>query len=259
MRKVVLTMAVACTMWSASAVRAHVEFNPVTLNGAQEAPDPVNTTATGTATVEVDPSQSANNVTYTLNVTGLTGPAVAGHLHKGALGVAGDVIVALPNLPAGTDGSASGAFTLSGDNLQALYAGGTYLNLHTADFPAGEIRGQVVIKAGACSCEDSKPKGFRKCVAKEVKKLSKEDKKRAGIKALLAASKLSQCGKAKGKKRQIACCLDRTPDEGIVSDSICAFLPAAKCTAKGGAQNGDGKSCATACSPSGAFLDDPAF
>jgi len=69
--------------------------------------------------------------------------------------VAGAVILPFPNLPAGsTSGTFSGALTAANltpaggitsfaDAVAALEAGNTYANLHTTNFPGGEIRGQI--------------------------------------------------------------------------------------------------------------------
>jgi len=87
----------------------------------------------------------------------LTGPIVAAHLHLGAAGANGPVIVDLTNrvngnrLKAGISAAdLTSAFDGDfGDFLNELAAGNVYINLHTEAFPAGEIRGQVRITRNA--------------------------------------------------------------------------------------------------------------
>jgi hypothetical protein len=71
----------------------------------------------------------------------LTGPPTAAHLHQAPAGVAGGVIV--PLSPSGTN-SFSGTGTLTAAQITAFTGSGTYVNVHTAANPGGEIRGQVV-------------------------------------------------------------------------------------------------------------------
>src|SRR5438552_18644725 len=124
-----------------------------TLLGSNEVP-PHDTAAHGVAQFHV--SNDGLSVRYTLNVTQIEG-VVAGHIHVGAVGVNGPVVVTLytpsacRTLPTGI--RCDGTFTaadLSGplaghplsDLLALMDANGTYTNVHTHTFPGGEIRGQ---------------------------------------------------------------------------------------------------------------------
>ena len=71
-------------------------------------------------------------------------PIDAIHIHQAAAGANGPVIRALDVSDNG-DGSGryAGRFALTEDELAALNAGELYVNIHTADFPAGELRGQL--------------------------------------------------------------------------------------------------------------------
>ncbi|MBI2762315.1 MAG: CHRD domain-containing protein [Chloroflexi bacterium] len=123
------------------------------VSGPQEVPAVV-TTATGEATVVI----SADNTTiwYVVNYGGLSGALAAAHIHVGAAGANGGVILPLaasasPMVGTLTASSfaASGAITTFAEAVAAIKAGGTYVNLHTAANPGGEIRGQVTAKGNA--------------------------------------------------------------------------------------------------------------
>ena len=108
-----------------------------TLSGANEAPNPNASTATGNSTATFNTTTKILTVTTTY--TGLT--PTLGHVHKGAVGVAGGVIFPFTNLasPIVLTTPALDA-TQEADLMANLY----YTNLHTAAFPGGEIRGQLI-------------------------------------------------------------------------------------------------------------------
>lgn len=111
-----------------------------TLSGSQEVPE-VTTSATGTAIMAVNFETGA--VTGLLNFSGLSGPAIAAHIHRAAAGTNGDVVVPL-TAPSATSGTIVISATLSQELLAALRDNQLYLNIHTAANPEGEIRGQVI-------------------------------------------------------------------------------------------------------------------
>lgn len=109
-----------------------------TLTGAQEVP-PVASTATGTATATLYPSSNA--LTYTVEYAGLSGPATGGHFHgPAAPGANAGVVVTFPK----TVSPIKGGATLTEAQLANLMAGMWYANIHTAQHPGGEIRGQML-------------------------------------------------------------------------------------------------------------------
>jgi Cu/Zn superoxide dismutase len=123
-----------------------------TLNGANEKPTAVTTPAVGTATYTL----TGNTLTYTITVTGLTSNTTMSHIHVGSSAVAGPIVVpytvyAIQNglVSTGTidltHPVASGANTITGDSLKVLLNNGNaYTNVHTSNFPGGEIRGQII-------------------------------------------------------------------------------------------------------------------
>jgi hypothetical protein len=108
----------------------------VTLSGANEVP-PVTTSATGTATVTIRPDHT---VTVKESVTGMT--ATASHIHQGAAGANGPVIVPFTKTADNTFASADGA-KLTDAQYDAFKAGNLYVNVHSAAHPGGEIRAQL--------------------------------------------------------------------------------------------------------------------
>lgn len=111
------------------------------LTGAAEVPGPGDTDGSGTATIKLRPEQG--EVCFDLTVSNIE-PATAAHIHEGAEGVAGSVVVALDPPP--TDGSSSGC--VSGvDNalIQAIlqHPEQYYVNVHNEEFPDGAVRGQL--------------------------------------------------------------------------------------------------------------------
>ena len=85
-------------------------------------------------------------LTYKVVWSGLTGPSTAAHFHGPAMpGQNAAVQVPLIGLPAGADGLVSGRATLTAAQETDLLAGKWYVNIHTAKYPGGEIRGQVQV------------------------------------------------------------------------------------------------------------------
>jgi Cu/Zn superoxide dismutase len=112
------------------------------LDAEQEVAD-VESDATGLATFNL--SKSGMEVNYRVVVQGLTGPIMMAHLHNAPAGVDGPVVVDLGD---GIDGNViSGSFdpTQFDNLLEQMNAGEIYINVHTAQFPAGEIRGQLML------------------------------------------------------------------------------------------------------------------
>ena len=119
-----------------SACAAPMTFQS-SMSGAQESPR-TSSSGTGTMTAKLYPDTRALN--YTVNYTGLSGPATAAHIHGPAdTGSNGPVLVpfASPAAPI------TGTTVLTEAQQDALIAGKTYVNVHTAANPGGEIRGQI--------------------------------------------------------------------------------------------------------------------
>jgi hypothetical protein len=113
-----------------------------TLRAAQERPKPKGklAKAKGTFTATITRTGTSGVIAWRLTFSKLSGRAIAAHIHSGARGKAGPVIVPLC---APCRSGAHGRATVDASVLDALEAGRTYVNVHTKKNPAGEIRGQV--------------------------------------------------------------------------------------------------------------------
>lgn len=118
-----------------------------TLTGLAEVPGPGDADATGIAKVRINVKKQS--VCFLIVVKDVALPATAAHIHAGAAGVAGDVVV---TLGAPTEVGTSGFGLVTGcarDQDRALLKairnspGDYYVNVHNADFPGGALRGQL--------------------------------------------------------------------------------------------------------------------
>jgi hypothetical protein len=133
------------------------------LTAAQEVPAPKGdvSSARGTFSATVTRSGTNDVMTWQLTFTGLTGPAGAAHVHLGARGQAGGVVVPLCGP---CQSPASGTANVDATVLNALQTGGAYANVHTPTNAPGEIRGQIDVLANVTTTltarqEIPKPKG----------------------------------------------------------------------------------------------------
>ena len=122
----------------------------------------------GTGTLELDLNRKDRTITFKETFSGLSATVTQSHIHFGKRHVAGGVTVFfctnLNNGPAGTQACPAGGGTVSGmitggnvlaiaaqnmpasdfDALVELLVSHTaYANVHTTNFPTGEIRGQI--------------------------------------------------------------------------------------------------------------------
>ena len=109
------------------------------LKGANEVP-PNNSSASGTAEATFD--TVTRRLAWTVNYTGLTGPATGAHFHGPAESGRNAGIV-LP-FQGAIASPITGSATLNEAQAADLLAGRWYANIHTAIHPGGELRGQMV-------------------------------------------------------------------------------------------------------------------
>ena len=154
--------------WAVTAVMANLLAAPIansqterfsaSLGGENEVP-PINTA--GTAAFEMT---IQDTITFSLTFSGLSSALTVAHLHFAPSKVAGGVMIFLcggggqPACPAATEGTITGTITAANvtgptgqgiapadldSALEAVRNDLAYANMHTTNFPGGEIRGQV--------------------------------------------------------------------------------------------------------------------
>jgi hypothetical protein len=116
------------------------------MNAAQEVPAPTGDVsgARGTFTATVTKGATGASVAWQLSFSGLTGDAVAAHIHQAATGSPGPVVLPLCGP---CQSPMSGTGNLPQAALDALEAGNAYINVHTPTNGPGEIRGQLATTA----------------------------------------------------------------------------------------------------------------
>jgi len=165
-----LIFALTASVLAAPVAHSQTERFSASLSGANEVP-PIN--SAGTAAFEMSIQPGAIN--FSLNFSDLSSPLSVAHLHFAPSKVAGGVMIFLcggggqPACPAATSGSITGTITaanvtgptgqgITGGDLDSALAAVrdelSYANMHTTNFPGGEIRGQVRRGAGHARGED---------------------------------------------------------------------------------------------------------
>jgi hypothetical protein len=137
LRKSLLAVALSCAgILAAAAAPSFAKDMALTLAGDQEVPA-VTTTASGTGTITVNDDKSVSGSVMTKGIN-----ASAAHIHEGAKGKNGPVIIPLTKsgdntftVPAGTK--------LTDAQMESLKSGNLYVNVHSAANPGGEIRAQL--------------------------------------------------------------------------------------------------------------------
>lgn len=128
------------TIQSTAASEDQVVLEADLVGGAAEVPDPGDPDGTGAATVKIDAAKG--EVCYTITVASIE-PPVASHIHEGAQGGAGPVLITFDHTKIG-----QGEDCLTGQetaDLERIVAkpDGFYVNVHTADYKGGAVRGQL--------------------------------------------------------------------------------------------------------------------
>lgn len=141
-RRIVFALAaLACVAWAGTATAAPVKFK-VALTAAAETP-PSGTQGKGVASLTWDASTRV--LSWHVTYSGLSSDATMAHFHNGAAGQSGPVVIWITKKGSPVKSPITGKATLTPEQAQQLEAGGWYINVHTTDHPAGEIRGQVVV------------------------------------------------------------------------------------------------------------------
>lgn len=140
-RALLATVPLAWAGFTTAALAANKSIT-VDLTGAQQVP-PVQTSGKGTAHLTYN--TSTHMLTWTISYSGMSSPVTMAHIHQGAEGKNGPVKVWLTKKGQPVSSPIKGSAKLTAEEAKALVAGDTYINVHTKDHPAGEIRGQVKV------------------------------------------------------------------------------------------------------------------
>jgi hypothetical protein len=118
-----------------SPVSAEMQNYKADLKASEEVP-PNDSAGKGTAEVMLD--TDAKKVSWKVNFEGLTGDPTAAHIHGPAnVGEnAGPIVDMSANIMEGSG-------DVTAEQIQMIQEGKAYINIHTAQYPDGEIRGQV--------------------------------------------------------------------------------------------------------------------
>ena len=108
------------------------------LKGSSEVP-PTQTTGTGTMTATFDPT--TKQLTWNGTYSGLTGPATGAHF-QGPAEPGKNAGIAVTITPATSP--FKGSATLTDAQAVQLMTGRWYINIYTAAYKSGELRGQIV-------------------------------------------------------------------------------------------------------------------
>jgi CHRD domain len=133
---VVLAMTVAACAHHGHRGTQHHEAQQA-LSAANEVP-PNTSNATGIGTIHIGPDGA---VTGSITVAGMA--PTAAHIHEAPVGKNGPVIVPFAKIGENAFAPAPGA-RLTDAQYQSYLAGNLYVNVHSATYPGGEIRAQLV-------------------------------------------------------------------------------------------------------------------
>jgi CHRD domain len=154
---------VAAVVVALSGAYAFAQEFSAHLSGFQEIPAIL---SNGRGTFNLELHENAGTATYRLTYSGLRSPPTAANIHFGAMRVAGGVMTVLcggsgkPACPVNAGSTAPVTGTITSADIQAIAPQGVmagdfgafrdalssniaYINIHTLDFPDGELRGQI--------------------------------------------------------------------------------------------------------------------
>ena len=140
--KLIGIAAAAIISLAPSAARAEEYILSAELKGANEVPGPGDADGSGVADLTLDSEKL--RLCYTITVSNVASPTMA-HIHSGTAATAGDPVV---TLDAPAKGSVKNCMDLTKSVADAIVANpaGHYINVHSEEFPAGAVRGQLVVE-----------------------------------------------------------------------------------------------------------------
>jgi hypothetical protein len=169
----VATAAFALPAASATVEEFHATFSGFNEVGGLGAGETGAILSEGKGTLTLDLDRATQTLKFQLSFSGLSAPVTQAHIHFGKVHTAGGVMVFfcsnLQTAPPGVQACPAAGGTVSGTIMaanvlavpgqhisagdfdaltDALTSNTAYANIHTANFPAGEIRGEIRRSAG---------------------------------------------------------------------------------------------------------------
>ena len=114
----------------------------LSMSGDQEVPGPGDEDGQASGTLSID--DATNLISWSFTYSNIANPA-AMHIHTGAAGEGGGVLIPLNVEMGGEPGTLVGSTTGDDADVMAILASPSdyYVNIHNADFRPGAIRGQL--------------------------------------------------------------------------------------------------------------------
>jgi len=125
-----------------SELNPNLETLSVSLDSATTVPPANVDSASGEGSFSVD--TQTGSVAGSITVAGTTGQPTAAHIHSGAVGATGPIVVNLESNDDGTVWSTPEGATLDASQIALFQAGELYVNVHTEANASGELRAQLV-------------------------------------------------------------------------------------------------------------------
>ncbi|WPB58208.1 CHRD domain-containing protein [Xylophilus sp. GOD-11R] len=136
-----VTVATVALAAGCAAVTANTSVMQARLSPEAEVPP---TVSMGQGTAQVWLNKDTGGLKWKVEYSGLSGPATMAHFHGPADPGANAGVVVPFKMPIPSPGF-EGEAAITPAQVQDLLAGKWYINIHTAKYPGGEIRGQVVL------------------------------------------------------------------------------------------------------------------
>ncbi len=138
----VVALVTACTL-CAFAGNAGAQTYTAYLTGTQEVP-PAATNASGLGRVVIN--EGAGTMSFVVTFSGLTSNQTAAHIHAPAgVGTNAGVGITL-GVVGGTSNTIQGGGAITPTQIAQIKSGLAYINVHSTNFPGGELRGQLALR-----------------------------------------------------------------------------------------------------------------
>jgi hypothetical protein len=132
---------------AAGTAHADIEKYSAVMLGENEV-DPVVTDAGGVATIIVN--TETLQAAWAVEFAELSSAQTMAHFHNAPAGANGPAIFTLP-----VGSPIAGVWSMTAGEYAELSAGNIYINVHTENFPAGEIRGQLMLDEVVVSTDET--------------------------------------------------------------------------------------------------------